>query len=143
MRGAAAPGRAARRAVVAAATAAALTASASLASSAAAVAAGTRYARVHAACGQPRPHRARCLALNLVPVTASARGAVPYEAGAGTYASGPAGGFTPGDLATAYGYGAATGGGDQTIGIVDAYDDPTLEADLATFDSQYGLSSCT
>src|SRR5439155_24561564 len=34
-------------------------------------------------------------------------------------------------------------GGDQTIGIVDAYDDPTLEADLATFDSQYGLSSCT
>ena len=31
----------------------------------------------------------------------------------------------------------------QTIGIVDAYDDPNAEADLATFSSYYGLPQCT
>src|SRR4029077_17987131 len=31
----------------------------------------------------------------------------------------------------------------QTIGIVDAYDDATAEADLEVFDNQYGLPACT
>lgn len=31
----------------------------------------------------------------------------------------------------------------QTIGIVDAYDDPNIASDLATYDSYYGLPSCT
>lgn len=31
----------------------------------------------------------------------------------------------------------------QTIGIVDAYDDPNIASDLATYDSHYGLPSCT
>ena len=31
----------------------------------------------------------------------------------------------------------------QTIAIVDAYDDPNVEADLAVFSSNYGLPSCT
>jgi hypothetical protein len=38
---------------------------------------------------------------------------------------------------------AATCGAGQTIGIVDAYDDPTIEADLQTFDLQFGLPACT
>jgi subtilase family serine protease len=33
--------------------------------------------------------------------------------------------------------------GGQTIGIVDAYDDPTIQSDLNTYDSQYGLPTCT
>jgi subtilase family serine protease len=33
--------------------------------------------------------------------------------------------------------------GPQVIGIVDAYDDPTVESDMATFDTQYGLPACT
>ncbi len=33
-------------------------------------------------------------------------------------------------------------GHDQTIAIVDAYDDPNIASDLQTFDSQYGLPSC-
>jgi subtilase family serine protease len=36
----------------------------------------------------------------------------------------------------------ATFGG-QTIGIVDAFDDPSAEADLAIYDTQYGLPACT
>jgi hypothetical protein len=31
----------------------------------------------------------------------------------------------------------------QTIAIVDAYDDPTIEADLGTFSANYGLPACT
>jgi hypothetical protein len=35
------------------------------------------------------------------------------------------------------------GGAGQTIAIVDAYDDPTAEADMAVYRQQYGLPSCT
>ncbi len=34
-------------------------------------------------------------------------------------------------------------GSGQTIGIVDAFDDPNIESDLGVFDSQFGLPSCT
>ncbi|MDE1829460.1 MAG: fibronectin type III domain-containing protein [Thaumarchaeota archaeon] len=34
-------------------------------------------------------------------------------------------------------------GHDQTIAIVDPYDDPTIESDLAAFGSQWGLPECT
>jgi subtilase family serine protease len=33
--------------------------------------------------------------------------------------------------------------GGQTIGIVDAYNDPTIQSDLNTYDTQYGLPTCT
>jgi subtilase family serine protease len=31
----------------------------------------------------------------------------------------------------------------RTVGIVDAYDDPNVESDLATYRSNYGLPACT
>jgi hypothetical protein len=40
-------------------------------------------------------------------------------------------------------YHLPTGPSTQTIGIVDAFDDPTIEADLAAYDSVYGLPACT
>ncbi|GAC1354197.1 MAG: peptidase S8 [Ktedonobacteraceae bacterium] len=33
--------------------------------------------------------------------------------------------------------------GGQTIGIVDAYDDPTIASDLNTYDTQYRIATCT
>jgi hypothetical protein len=56
--------------------------------------------------------------------------------------SGPAGGYTPAQLAKAYGLktGAKT---TQTVGIVDAFDDPTVRSDLNTFDSNYGFPAET
>lgn len=36
-----------------------------------------------------------------------------------------------------------TCGSGQTIAIVDAFDDPTAESDLATFSTQFGLPACT
>ncbi|WP_030941609.1 S53 family peptidase [Streptomyces sp. NRRL S-646] len=54
-------------------------------------------------------------------------------------------GYGPTDLQSAYGLtsAAASNGSGETIAIVDAYDDPNAEADLATYRSYYGLSACT
>ena len=51
-------------------------------------------------------------------------------------------GYGPNDLRSAYSL-AATGGTGQTIGIVDAYNDPNAESDLSTYRATYGLSPCT
>jgi subtilase family serine protease len=50
-------------------------------------------------------------------------------------------GLGPTDLTSAYKLGA--GGSGATVAIVDAYDDPKAESDLATYRSQYGLPACT
>jgi hypothetical protein len=54
-------------------------------------------------------------------------------------------GYGPGDLRAAYGMTtlSTTAGGGQTLAIVDAYDDPNAESDLAVYRSQYGLAPCT
>ncbi|MFL6140016.1 MAG: peptidase S8 [Frankiaceae bacterium] len=51
-------------------------------------------------------------------------------------------GYFPADLQSAYGLAGASSGG-RTVAIVDAYDDPTAEADLGVYRSQFGLSACT
>jgi subtilase family serine protease len=51
-------------------------------------------------------------------------------------------GYGPADIASAYKLPTASGTG-QTVAIVDAYNDPNAEADLAVYRSQYGLSACT
>jgi hypothetical protein len=50
-------------------------------------------------------------------------------------------GLGPSDLTSAYKLGS--GGSGATVAIVDAYDDPNAESDLATYRSQYGLAACT
>lgn len=47
--------------------------------------------------------------------------------------------YSPNDIKKAYGYPSSLNGSGQTIMIVDAYGSPTVQSDLATFDSQYGL----
>ena len=107
---------------------------------------GIRYAKVSRVCRAPRPGNATCFALARVRVPSAAAGEVgvrPYTAGDGALESGPAGGLTPADLASAYGYGPTAGGSGQTVALVDAYDDPSIESDLAAFDTEYGIASCT
>jgi subtilase family serine protease len=50
-------------------------------------------------------------------------------------------GLGPADLQSAYNL--PSGGSGQTVAIVDAYDDPNAEADLAVYRSTYGLPACT
>jgi subtilase family serine protease len=51
-------------------------------------------------------------------------------------------GLSPANLQSAYKL-STSGGSGQTVAIVDAYNDPTAEADLGVYRSQYGLSACT
>jgi len=106
----------------------------------------TGLAHVRHACSAPAPGDATCFALVRTPVAAgtpASAGASPYVVDSGASSPGPAKGLTPEQLASAYGYVLGAGGSGQTVGIVDAYDDPEIENDLATFDSHYGLTSCT
>jgi subtilase family serine protease len=81
-------------------------------------------------CGAQPAGYARCFALEVV---GSAR---PF--GAADVA-----GYSPADLQSAYALPSATSGTGQTVGIVDAFDDPTAESDLAEYRSHFGLPPCT
>lgn len=52
-------------------------------------------------------------------------------------------GYGPSDLQSAYALPSSTKGSGQTVAIVDAYDDPSAEADLGVYRSQYGIAACT
>src|SRR4051794_1193367 len=53
-------------------------------------------------------------------------------------------GLSPAAIKRAYNFPTSlTAGAGGTIAFVDAYDDPTAEADLNTFSTQYGLPACT
>ena len=57
--------------------------------------------------------------------------------------SGPSG-YVPSDLQSAYGLNAASAGGaNQTLAIVDAFDDPDAERDMNAYRSQFGIPACT
>jgi hypothetical protein len=103
----------------------------------------TRYGTVRAACPPARLGYDSCDALELVPATSSTPDARPYVSAAGAYSTGPAGGLTPADLASAYGLSPSASGTGQTVAIVDAFNDPDIEEDLGTFDTHYGLAECT
>ncbi|MEE4417758.1 S53 family peptidase [Streptomyces bugieae] len=60
----------------------------------------------------------------------------------GTTSSAMPSGYGPTDLQSAYKL-PADGGAGQTIAVIDAYDDPNAESDLATYRKQYGLPACT
>ena len=62
-----------------------------------------------------------------------------------TGATAPPTASTPAYLQQAYDltYLSQTAGGSDTVAIVDAYDDPNAESDLAHFRSNYGLPACT
>jgi subtilase family serine protease len=86
-------------------------------------------ANYHAVCAG-QPDSARCHAQ----VVTDERGnpdATPAPTGLG-----------PADFASAYKL-PSSGGSGQTIAIVDAYDDPKAEQDLAVYSSTYGLPQCT
>jgi subtilase family serine protease len=85
------------------------------------------------ACGAVAPGFARCFAKMSVTSTAS-----------GTFAplaTTPIG-YVPADLLSAYKL-LTSGGSGQTIAIVDAFDDPNAESDLAQYRAQFGLAPCT
>ena len=51
-------------------------------------------------------------------------------------------GLAPAELQSAYDLPSASAGSGQTVALVDAYDDPHAESDLATYREAYGLEPC-
>lgn len=103
---------------------------------------------VRPACAPALPGAVSCQALELVPLAAQARAhlhplgrpraaprAEPSPA-EGDY------GFTPADLHSAYRL-PVDAPTTQTVALVDAYNDPAAEEDLAAFDQEFGLPACT
>jgi hypothetical protein len=136
---------------------AALVALALVAASSAAVAAqpqANRF-RVHRVCRSPHPGRAACLAMKLVPAAltdaklqANATRQSKEANGGGrpavTNKSPEPGYLTPQLLHAAYSLPNETSASPlQTVAVVDAFDDPTAEADLDVYDKQFGLAPCT
>ena len=110
----------------------------------AAAATTTEYAVDEPVCPQQPPAgQATCLAIRRVRVSETTPGAKPFVPGAGAATTGPAGGLTPSDLATAYNVSSTATGTGQTVAIVDAYNDPNINSDLQTFDTNYGLATCS
>jgi hypothetical protein len=78
--------------------------------------------------------------------TALAGAAYPtYKAIALASSSPPSSALTPAQVQEAYGFDKITfgDGSGKTIAIVDAYDDPNIQADLDTFSAQFGLPATT
>ncbi len=91
------------------------------------------YASVEHVCPEASGNKPTCYVL----LDQTKEGVKTYTAG-----SGELGGFDPSDLRSAYKL-PSTGGSGQTVAIVDAYNDPNAESDLAAYRSHYGLSECT
>jgi subtilase family serine protease len=106
---------------------------------------------VSRACPAPAPGHAACLALELIPRTAAAtahtnpigmtRAASSIPSAAPSPKAGQLG-LRPQDLHSAYDL-PDTVSSTQTLALVDAYNDPTAEADLESYDSEFGLPKCT
>ncbi len=112
---------------------------------------------VRPVCAPPAPGHASCLALELVAQTPAARAhshplgmtrSVPIRAGEAAEVCRPpiaaegCWGLRPQDLHSAYGL-PARAPSQQTIALVDAYDDPTAEKDLKVYDNEFELPACT
>ena len=109
---------------------------------------GPTHSAVHYAVDQPvcavpkNPDANRCFAVKRVDVAKGTRGAFEYTTPK-YIGLGPGGGYTPDDIATAYGVNPALSRASQTVGIIDWYDDPHALADLNHFDAYYGLHNET
>jgi hypothetical protein len=87
----------------------------------------------HAVCGSVPAGQVRCFS-----------DVVEHGGRVGTEATPAPTGLAPATVQSAYGFTTSpTAGAGKTIAIVDANDDPTAEADLGVFSSQFGLPTCT
>jgi len=125
-----------------------------------------RYVKDVRVCPPPAtPHTMQCYAIAQVTVAKGTPGAhavtVPASTSTGTRTGigtdttgscphsdalgfGPSGlGYTPADLAGAYGYNPNTSRASQVIGIIDWHNDPNVKTDLNTFDACYGFPAET
>lgn len=89
----------------------------------------------HPLCARPdKPDEMACFAVARDDVQQTGKGLQPLLAPAG---------LGPADLQSAYDLPSDAAGAGATVAVVDAYDNPNAEADLAVYRSQFGLPPCT
>ncbi len=108
---------------------------------------------IEAACGPVARGTARCFVERLVNpadwrgthVRADGHGATNGKGHGGGGGSATIAGYYPSDLLSAYNLSTAStsDGTDQTVAVVEAYSDPYLAANLATYRSEFSLGGCT
>ncbi len=98
----------------------------------------------YAVCPPPTAGRAGCLSIIDPPVVKTASGYQVRGVGPLLEGGGEGGGFDPENLQSAYNLTSSvlSGGSTETVAIVDAYDDPNAEADLAKYREKYDLPEC-
>ena len=94
-----------------------------------------------AVCGTPTPGHMSCFSRRRTDAHV-AHGKGVRRSANGQLDAAAVSGYGPADLLSAYNL-PADGGEGATIAIVDAYDNPTAEADLAVYRQQFGLPACT
>ncbi|WP_019072160.1 putative Ig domain-containing protein [Streptomyces hokutonensis] len=87
-------------------------------------------------CATAAPGSAACFAQRRTDIKQKLAAAVHPDAAAAVS------GLSPANLHSAYAL-PSTGGSGLTVAVVDAYNDPNAESDLATYRSNFGLSACT
>jgi subtilase family serine protease len=103
------------------------------ASAATSSAAAPATATTQRVCSAPAPGQATCFALrrtDIKSIAAAVGNASPSGYGAAS-------------LQSAYNLPAASGGIGQTVALIEAFDDPSVASDLATYRNQFGLPACT
>ena len=90
-------------------------------------------------CPLPTPGHRQCNALRLK------QGPAEMALASGAVTDTAPSGYGPADLQSAYNLTAlsASNGAGVTVAIVDPYDDPNAESDLAVYRSTFGLPACT
>ncbi len=105
-------------------------------------------------CSAPAPGSAACLGVRLISTSITSadlraqakRQTAEIQSGASPAVTNktPLGGLKPQELHSAYSLPTeSVGSSVQTIALVDAYNDPTAEADLAVYDKEFKLPACT
>lgn len=109
-----------------------VTALAGMVLGAAPASASSAHEHFRSACGAAASGSARCYAEVVTTASGAPQAdALPY-------------GYGPAQFQTAYGLTAAAAAPSrQTVAIVDAYNDPNAESDLAVYSATYGLPPCT
>src|SRR5262249_55490430 len=98
----------------------------------------TEYVRAQPVCSAPNPRAMRCFAMVQTRVAPSTRGARAVTVFPTSKHIGPAGGYTPAAIAKAYGLNLNLTP-HATVGIVDAYNQSSVLADLNKFNDHNGL----
>ncbi|MGN6242846.1 MAG: S53 family peptidase [Motilibacteraceae bacterium] len=131
------------RPALAAAGAAALLAGAWTGTAAAAPSTTGQTARSEHVCAKPTPGLASCHAIVRTDITGNGNrnNGKPGGGGGGTPVP-PTSGYRPSDIQSAYNLAGLDAKG-ATVAIVDAYDDPNAEADLAYYRTALNLPACT